>query len=238
MSGRIYKGELYLIPNLLGDEASPELLSNQCLNFINQAEYFFCENEKNCRRFLKKAGIKHPLDSIILKDLNKDTELKVLLQYVKELSEGKKAAMISDAGAPAVADPGADFIKLCHEFSIRIIPVPGPSSILLALMASGLNGQQFTFNGYLPVKENERKRALLDLSKRAINHTQIFMETPYRNLSMFESMMQALSPDILLCIAAGLNTPQEYVFTATISRWKTIKPPIHKVPAIFLLLKS
>ncbi|MFN4122467.1 MAG: SAM-dependent methyltransferase [Flavobacteriales bacterium] len=238
MASREFKGQLYLIPSLLGDEASPNSLSSITVDIINDVDYFLCENEKNGRRFLKKAGINKPLDSLILKQLDKDTPLNELLSYAKELASGKKAALISDAGAPAVADPGAQFVKLCHEYKVKVTPVPGPSSILLALMTAGLNGQQFTFNGYLPVKDPERSRAIQELGKKCLQHTQIFMETPYRNLSLFDALLKSLHPETLLCIAAGLTTPSEYTFTTSVANWKSIKPPIHKVPAIFLIMRT
>jgi 16S rRNA (cytidine1402-2'-O)-methyltransferase len=233
-----YKGKLYLIPSLLGETASPETLSIFSKQAINESETYFCENERECRRFLKKAGIERSLDGLDLRILDKDTEISELLKYCTYLSSGKTAALISDAGSPAVADPGSTFIKLCHEMRIQVVPVSGPSSILLALMASGLDGQHFTFNGYLPIKGFERVKAINTLESKALSHTQIFMETPYRNLAMFEDLMKALHPKTLLCIAAGLTTSSEYIFTTTAENWKKIKPPIHKVPAIFLLLKQ
>lgn len=232
-----YKGTLYLVPTFLGEHAPIDTLSIGTARIINESEVFFCENEKDGRRFLKKAGIERPLNELVLKQLDKDTDTKTLLEYSKIIQSGKTAALLSDAGCPAIADPGGAFIKLCHEKHIKVIPVPGPSSILLALMASGLNGQQFTFNGYLPIPKHERIKALQNLQTKAINHTQIFMETPYRNIGLFNDIQAALNESTLLCIAAGINTPSEFIFTTTIAHWQKINPPIHKIPALFLILK-
>ncbi|MGI8892165.1 MAG: SAM-dependent methyltransferase, partial [Bacteroidia bacterium] len=206
---------------------------------INQLDHYFVENEKSARHFLKKAGIKKPLQEIQLFPLNEHTEETEIISYLQLLLKGTNAGIISDAGCPAVADPGADLIRMAHENKIKVIPLVGPSSIILALMASGLNGQNFTFHGYLSRDRNQRAKELkaMEAESKRKNQTQIFIETPYRNSHIAEAVLETCEPNTLFCIAADLTLGSEFIKTATISEWKKQKPDINKRPAVFLIYK-
>jgi 16S rRNA (cytidine1402-2'-O)-methyltransferase len=233
------KGKLYLIPTPLGDTDHFAVLPSRIGDVINSLDHYFAENEKSARRFLKKAGIQKPLQEIKLFPLNEHTQEVEIIDYLQLLLKGTDAGIISEAGCPAVADPGADLIRMAHENKIKVIPLVGPSSIVLALMASGLNGQNFAFHGYLSREKNIRAKELKNLeaeSKRK-NQTQIFIETPYRNTHIIEAVLETCESHTYFCVAADLTLSTEFIKTATVAEWKKQKPDIHKRPAVYLIHK-
>lgn len=233
------KGKLYLIPTTLGEIDPISTVPSSVYQIINDIDIYLVENEKWARQYLKKLGIKKPLQEITLHVLNKHTDITELSTLMKTLLEGKNMGVISEAGCPGIADPGADAVKLAHQKNIQVIPLVGPSSILLALMASGFNGQSFAFQGYLPIDRNERIRRIKELEKlvQSQHQTQIFIETPYRNNHLFEDLLKNCSSTTLLCVAMDLTLPDEFIKTQSISDWKNKIPNLHKRPAIFLLYK-
>ncbi len=230
-------GILYLIPTTLGDTA--DVIPVKVNQIINTIDEYIVENEKSARHYLKKIGIQKPLQEIILHTLNQHTEPQEISGYLKSISSGKNIGIISDAGCPGVADPGAEVVKLAHQKNITVIPLVGPSSILLALMASGFNGQSFTFNGYLPKERGERIKKLKDLEKSAQqkNQTQLFIETPYRNMHLLEDIIANCDGRTPLCIACDITLPTEFIKTKSVGEWKKQIPDLNKRPAIFLIYK-
>ena len=232
------KGTLYLIPSYL-DESTPEaILPSETIKQIGSIRNFIVENERTARRFLISLGMKEFLDEISFDILNKHTAPEELREMMLPLEEGKPVGLISEAGCPGVADPGADIVAIAHRAGIRVAPFVGPSSVLLALMASGLNGQQFAFQGYLPVKPPARTkkiRQLEDISKRN-NTTQIFIEAPYRNHQLFADLLSTLNPLTRLCLAVNITGPEEKILTKTVKEWKKVKIEFQKRPAVFLFL--
>ena len=233
-------GKLYLIPTRLGDNAPLEVLPLSIKRVIEQTSIYIVENEKSARRFIKRVSPGKSQSSLKLKLLNKYTQEHELDHFLDECKDGISIGLLSEAGCPAIADPGADVVKLAHENDIQVIPLVGPSSIILGLMSSGMNGQSFAFNGYLPIEHIERKIALKRLEKLSHDHnqTQIFIETPYRNNKILEDMCSILQPDTLVCVACDLTLSTEYIKTATVSEWKNIKVDLHKRPTIFLVHKD
>lgn len=231
--------ELYLLPNVLDEGEWQNVLPALVPVVIEKTRYYIVENIRTTRRFLKKIDPKINIDALTFFDLNKHTDESGISEYLKPLEEGHHVGVISEAGCPGVADPGAGVVRLAHQKGYKVVPVTGPSSIILSVMASGLNGQNFAFNGYLPVKHSERVRAISTLENKAVsgNQTQIFIETPYRNNSLIGDILKTCSPSTLLCIAANLTGEKEFIATKTIARWKTQVPDLHKQPAIFLLGK-
>jgi 16S rRNA (cytidine1402-2'-O)-methyltransferase len=233
------KGKLYLIPTTLGDAAeTADVLPIRVKHVIDSIDEFIVENEKSARHYLKKMGINKPMNDLILHPLNTHTNDKVnYTNYLKCIIDGKNVGIISEAGCPAIADPGAEIVKLAHERNIVVVPLVGPSSILLALMSSGFNGQLFTFNGYLPKERSERIKKLKELEKLAVqkNHTQIFIETPYRNMHLVEDIMEVCDKGTKLCIAADITLPTEFIKTKGVGEWKNKLPDLNKRPAIFVL---
>ncbi|MCB0705927.1 MAG: SAM-dependent methyltransferase [Saprospiraceae bacterium] len=230
-------GTLYLLPIPLGEDANhtlPEYLIQQ----FHRLDYFVAERAKTARRFLKEINHPKPMSEIHIEELNKHSQAEDLPFLLKPALEGHDLGLLSEAGCPGVADPGAQLIQLAHNRQIKVFPMVGPSSILLALMASGMNGQQFCFNGYLPQKKPDLIRKLQLLEKQALKfkQTQLFIETPYRNGAMFEACLEALAPNTRLCIACDLTLPTQYVRTCDIADWKKQPTPeLHKRPAVFLL---
>jgi len=228
---------LYLIPNLLSETPWQVVLPQPISEIVSNLRFFIVEDVRNARRFLKKIDPSINIDELAFFELNKFTTEQQKVEYLKPLTEGSDIGLLSEAGCPGVADPGADMVKLAHQRNYRVIPLVGPSSILLALMASGLNGQQFAFHGYLPVKQPERISKIQQLEKQAysLKQTQIFIETPYRNNPLIHDLLKSCQPSTLLCIAADLTSENEFIQTRSISLWKKQVPDLDKRPAIFLL---
>lgn len=233
-------GTLYLIPVMLGDNPSDEVLPMKVVRIIELIDTYVVENSKVARKFIKAIVPTKSQPSLHLFELNKHTDSKEINSFIQPLLEGKNMGLMSDAGCPGVADPGAVVVKLAHEKGIKVVPLVGPSSILLSMMGSGMNGQSFTFNGYLPIDKSDKKTMLKNLEKWSFerDQSQIFIETPYRNNQLLEEMTQILHPNTLLCIACDITLPTEFIQTKTISYWKKNKPELHKRPCIFILHKS
>jgi 16S rRNA (cytidine1402-2'-O)-methyltransferase len=248
-------GTLFLIPNTLGfghsdsEALAPiaEVIPSDVLAIAARLPYFIAENAKTTRAFLKAVTSVHPLtmplQSIQIQELNVNTKASALPALLEPILAGQDGGLISEAGVPAVADPGADIVRLAHAKGIKIVPLVGPSSILLSIMASGLNGQSFAFNGYLPIDSGQRTKRIKDLETRSRNEkqTQVFIETPYRNMQLLEAITASCQPATLLSIAADLTLKSELVKTQTIQQWKNDlavnkAPHIHKKPTVFLLL--
>ncbi len=232
------KGKLFLIPTTLGETEPLEVLPISIKRAIESIDYFIVENEKTARHFIKKILPRKSQPDLHLEQLNKFTEPERIPAFLDPCMNGLNIGVLSEAGCPGVADPGADVVRLAHEKGIQVVPLVGPSSILLALMASGLNGQSFAFNGYLPIESGERKKSLKMLEKlsKERNQTQLFMETPYRNDKLFLDVTKYLAPETLLCLAADITLPTEFISTKTIAEWRHHNPELHKRPAIFLIL--
>jgi 16S rRNA (cytidine1402-2'-O)-methyltransferase len=231
------KGILYLLPCPIGDGAPEEVLPAANFGVMRTLDYFIVENLRSARRFLSKAGVK-PIDALEFVELNEHTRPEEIDGMIAPILKGRNAGVISEAGVPAVADPGAEVVAAAHRHGIRVVPLVGPSSIVMALMASGANGQSFAFNGYLPVREPERGRAIRHFEKRA--HTerqsQIFIETPYRNARLLSDFLTTCAPATHLTVAADITAPDEFIRTATITEWKRLPAPaLDKRPAIFIL---
>lgn len=230
------QGKLYMIPQTLGDDSSLDHLSPMVKQTIARLDYFVVENEKAGRRFIKRICPEKPQNELKLSSLNKFTQANDINTMLAACKEGNSVGMISDAGCPGVADPGAILVAKAHEMGIKVVPLVGPSSILLALMASGMNGQSFSFHGYLPIDKNQRKKSLRNLEKESQEkqQTQLFIETPYRNNDMFNSLIQNLHPSTKLCVACDLNLDNEYIMTKSVAQWAKNTPDLHKRPCIFL----
>lgn len=234
------KGTIYMIPCPIADgESVWEVLPKANLEIINSLDYFVVENIRSARRFLSKAGIERKIDDLQFVELNEHTTSSADVErMLRPILEGRSAGVISEAGVPGVADPGADIVALAHKHDIRVVPLVGPSSILMAMMASGQNGQSFSFVGYLPVKEPERTRHIRNLEQRAISErsAQIFIEAPYRNIKLFDTLVKSLKPTIRLTVACDITSHDEYIKTATIEQWRRkAVPNIEKRPTIFIL---
>ena len=233
-------GRLYLIPTRLGDNAPLEVLPISIKKIIETVDDYIVENEKTARRFIKKISSSKSQQSLNIHILNKYTEESELPSYLNACQSGKPVGLLSEAGCPGIADPGADIVKIAHEKDIPVIPLVGPSSILLALMSSGMNGQSFTFNGYLPIDKSERKASLKKLERISFenNQTQIFIETPYRNNKMLEDICASLQPNTRVCVACDITLPTEYIKTKMVKDWKHTNEDLHKRPAIFIIHKD
>lgn len=240
MQPNLSLGKLYLIPTTLGAEGDPnDVLPqtiNRCIDFIDD---YIVENEKTARKFIKSIHPQKVQASLQLSSLNKHTEVSEHAKMLQPCLTGKNVGLMSEAGCPGVADPGAVIVKLAHEKGIQVVPLVGPSSILLAIMASGMNGQSFAFNGYIPIDKAEKKIALKNLEKLSQdkNQSQIFIETPYRNNKMLEDIIQALNPSTHLCVATDITMPTEFIKTMRASEWKKIKVDLHNRPTIFIIHK-
>lgn len=230
-------GILYLIPTPLGDGALDLVLPEETRRITARLGHFVVEQAKTARAFLKQIGTTIPLQQLVLNELNEHTPERDLRGLLAPLAEGHDLGLLSEAGCPSVADPGANLVRLAHQEGIRVIPLVGPSSILLALMASGLVGQRFSFHGYLPAKPDARLKALKELEKRAEREdaAQAFIETPYRNNAMLESVLTACRPTTLLCLACDLTLSSEMVITRCVGEWPQYKPDLNKRPCVFLI---
>lgn len=232
------KGKLFLIPNLLGEGNPEEILPANVINIIRELRYFIVEDIRTARRFLSKVKIPLPIDSLTFYTLNEHTSLAEIGTYL-DPAKDDNMGVLSEAGVPGVADPGADIVRLAHQRGIKVVPLVGPSSILMAVMASGLNGQNFAFNGYLPVKHPERVAKIKHFEKRALieNQTQVFIEAPYRNMQLLEDIISTCQPTTMLGIGADISLESEYIKTLPIELWRKKMPELHKRPAIFLIGK-
>ncbi len=232
------KGKLFMIPSTLGECNVEKILPLYIKEHLHNLDEFIVENSKTTRAFLKKMDIPTPQNKLKIHILNKHTPKEEIHGFLNTCRNGSNIGLISEAGCPGVADPGAEITNLAHIEDIQVVPLVGPSSILLALMASGMNGQCFSFNGYLPIKTSELKKKLqkLEINSRNYNQTQIFIETPYRNNKLIDSICQNLKGNTKLCIACDLSLNSEYIKTKTIYEWKKIsKPDFKKRPCIFLV---
>jgi len=232
-------GKLYLIPTTLGDSDPNDVLPQTIKRAIDFIDNYIVENEKTARKSIKICNPAKIQASLNLIALNKRTLVSEYNAMLQPCLEGKNVGLMSEAGCPGVADPGAVIVKLAHEKGIQVIPLVGPSSILLALMASGMNGQSFAFNGYVPIDASEKKHTLKALEKLSVdkNQSQLFIETPYRNNKMLEDILQSLNPATHLCIATDITLPTEYIKTKRISDWKKVKVDLHNRPTIFIIHK-
>jgi len=234
-------GKVYMIPVRLGDDIKLEVLPISIKKIIEQTTHYIVENEKTARRFIKKISPTKSQPSLEISLLNKFTEEIELASFLDPCLQGFNIGILSEAGCPGIADPGADIVKMAHEKNIEVVPLVGPSSILLALMASGMNGQGFSFNGYLPIDKQERKQKIKQLERLSFdqNQSQLFIETPYRNEKLVEDLLAILHPNTRLCIAADITLTTEFIKTLPVSEWKRLKKEdLHKRPSIFIIHKD
>ena len=234
------KGTIYMIPCPISDERDVwDVLPKANLDVMNSLDYFIVENTRSARRFLSRAGVARRIEELEFVELNEHTTSSGDVERIlKPVLEGRSAGVISEAGVPGVADPGADIVALAHRKGVRVVPLVGPSSILMSVMASGLNGQSFAFVGYLPIKEGERLKRLKELERRALQErqAQLFIEAPYRNVKLFETMLKTLQPNIRLTVATDITSPEEFILTLEVAEWrKRGVPDMAKRPTIFLL---
>jgi 16S rRNA (cytidine1402-2'-O)-methyltransferase len=230
-------GILYLIPTVLADDTAAQVLPAQIAARVAALSYFLVENARTARRFIKSVAPAQVIEELRIAVIDKDSTPTDISAALKQVQAGLDAGVLSEAGCPGIADPGAELARAAHQLGIRVVPLVGPSSLLLALMASGMNGQSFTFHGYLPIEKPKRIAALKNLERLALtqNQTQLFIETPYRNMQMLEDLVAQLQPSTRLCIAANLTAENELVKTNTLAGWKGKLPDIHKQPAVFII---
>ncbi len=234
------KGKLYLIPTRLGDDVPLEVLPISIKKVLEQVNHYIVENEKPARRFIKKVSPSKSQRSLVIQTVNKYTDSSEIPAYLSPCLNGESIGLMSDAGCPGIADPGAEVIKIAHEKGIKVIPLVGPSSILLAMMSSGMNGQSFTFNGYLPIDKADRKSTIKQLEKVSLekNQAQIFIETPYRNDKMFADLKTILHPNTHLCIASDITLTTEFITTKKMSEWQKEEIDLHKRPTIYIIQRD
>lgn len=230
---------LYLIPTSLGDTSFERILPAQNTKIVNDLKYFIVEDVRTARRFLKKMNHAIDIDSLTFFILNQHTSPEELSGFLKPMFDGNDMGVLSEAGCPAIADPGADVVAIAQRHNLNVVPLVGPSSILLSLMASGFNGQSFAFVGYLPIQPADRSKALKKLESRVYseNQSQIFIETPYRNMKMLEDILHVCQPSTRLCIAVDITLSSEFIKTKTVKEWKSQLPDLNKRPCIFLIYK-
>lgn len=233
-------GTLYLTPTTLGGGNADAVLPAGVQERIRRLDYFIAENPKTARAFLKLIRPGRPLQSIAIERLDHNTPAAAIDALLEPVLAGRDAGLISEAGCPALADPGALLVRRAHERAVRVVPLVGPSSVLLALIASALESQRFAFHGYLPVKQPARDKAIRDIESRSLKNceTQIFIETPYRNLQLLDSLLAVCRPDTLLCVATDLTLPTESVRTLPIEHWRKSKPELKDRPSVFLILAA
>lgn len=240
MAASVQSGKLYLIPTPI-TSMGLDTIPDSNIQIIHQLRFFIAEKARTCRRYLKTTDPPYQIAGISVEEIPREADHRSIESLLKPLLDGHDMGFMSEAGCPGIADPGSRFVAYCHKAGIQVVPLTGPSSILLALMASGMNGQQFTFNGYLPAKRESLRPRLKQLEQRAIKYkqTQIFIETPYRNRQVIDEALQQLGGSTPFCIGLNLSSPNEWIKTATINQWKkTELPEVHKVPAIFLIGNS
>ena len=231
---------LFLIPAYLSEESPIDYFAPAIKEYILKTDYFFVENEKTARKVIKFFAPEKKQSDLKLFLLDKYSESNDLKEAQKLMKSGQDFGLLSEAGLPCIADPGNLMVKWCHENNVKVIPINGPSSIILALISSGFNGQEFTFHGYLPIDKEQKKKQIMFLEHQVqkSGYSQIFMETPYRNNQLLEDLIKFLNPNTKLCIAANINHPtEEFIKTLKISDWKNKKPELHKIPAVFVLGK-
>lgn len=235
-----FLGKLYLIPTTLGEMQPEDVLPQTIKRSIDFIDHYIVENEKTARRFIKSVHPEKKQSELKISLLNKHTEESEYLKMINPLLNGMNIGLMSEAGCPGVADPGAVIVKIAHEKGIQVVPLVGPSSILLAIMASGMNGQSFAFNGYLPIDASEKRNAIKQFEKlsQEKNQSQLFIETPYRNNKLVDDLIQILHPQTHLCIACDITLPTEFIKTKTVNEWKKNKVDLHKRPCIFIIHKS
>ncbi|MBE0647739.1 MAG: SAM-dependent methyltransferase [Bacteroidales bacterium] len=233
------RGTLYLIPSTLGDTRPEDVLPEKTLAVIRSLNSFIVEELRSARRFLRKAGYQGDFERTGLLVFNEHTNRDDLAAFLEPMLAGTDTGLLSEAGTPCIADPGAEIVEIAREHGIRVIPLSGPNSILMALMASGFNGQNFTFHGYIPIDRNERQRKIREMERAAVekDQTQIFIETPYRNKAIFEALIQTCNQATRLCIALEVTTENESIEVRTIAEWKKRNEHLHKKPAVFLLYR-
>ena len=231
--------KVYLIPTTLGDSPVENVIPQYVIDIINSTNHYIVENIKTARRYLIKAGIKTKIDDLTFYELNKHTSPNDFVAFLNPIKDNNNIGIISEAGTPGVADPGADIVAIAHQQNIPVVPLVGPSSILLSVIASGLNGQSFAFVGYLPIKKHERIKRIKELEwkSQTENQTQLFIETPYRNNHLLDDLLTTCSADTRLCIAADITLESEFIKTKSIKEWKKGIPNLHKRPTIFLIHK-
>ena len=226
---------IYLIPNLLGD-STLSVLPSQIEEVVQTLNYFIVENEKSARKFIKRIAPNKVQADLRIAVIDKHQLHNDMLPFITPCLEGISAGIISEAGCPGIADPGADIVRLAHQKGLKVIPLVGPSSLLLAMMASGLNGQNFAFNGYLPIDKQQRKSSLKALERKAQEgQSQLFIETPYRNTQLLSELTTTLHDSTLLCVACDITLPTEHIQTLTIRQWRTTSIDLHKRPTIFII---
>ncbi len=232
------KGQLYLIPSPLGDNDPAEVIPAPVLERLRGLKTFVVEEVRTARRYLSRAGLKGQIEGLEFHVLNEHTPEAEVEALAALFDGGQDVGLITEAGLPAVADPGSALVALCHRRGIRVVPFVGPSSLMMALMASGLNGQSFAFLGYLPAKTDERRNAIRNIEKQsaARHQTQIFIETPYRNDAMLEDLLRICAPGTRLCIAADITLPEETIRTRTVAQWRKEPMTIGKRPCVFMIL--
>ncbi|MDN3725427.1 SAM-dependent methyltransferase [Aequorivita sp. SDUM287046] len=233
----IKKGDLFLIPCPLGDVPPLSVLPISVKNTIERVDHYIVENEKESRRFIKRFVPEKKQSLLKIQETNKFTTLEEIPSMLNPCLDGFDVGVISDAGCPGIADPGAKVVHYAHQKGIKVIPLVGPSSILLAMMASGFNGQNFAFNGYLPIDKSERKAEIKRLEKlsKDLGQSQLFIETPYRNNQMLQSLTETLNNQTRICVACDITLPTEYIKTAPVELWKKIKVDLHKRPTLFII---
>jgi len=236
---KLLMAKLYMIPTTLGDTSIERVLPPDLTQLISSIQVFIVENIRTARRFLKKVNPAVVIDDLTFFELNQHTEKKEINRFLEPNQQGFDIGIISEAGCPGVADPGAEVVKIAHTKNIQVVPLVGPSSILLALMASGMSGQNFAFNGYLPIKNPEKSLQIKMLEKRmqAESQTQIFIEAPYRNAQLLDELLKNCDPQTMLCVAVDITLDTEFILSKPVSYWKTHLPDIQKRPAIFMIGK-
>ncbi|PZD79583.1 SAM-dependent methyltransferase [Mesonia sp. K7] len=234
------KGKLFLIPTYLGENMAYEVLPTSVKEVTAKLTHFIAENEKTARRFIKQILPDKKQSELSFDWLNKHTSANEIPGFLNKCLSGENIGLLSEAGCPGIADPGAEVVAMAHQSNIQVVPLVGPSSIILTMMSSGLNGQNFAFNGYLPIDKHEKKQQIKKLERISseIEQVQIFIETPYRNDKLFDLFLQVLHPQTLLCIGCDVSLESEFIKTKTIAEWQKNKPDLHKKPAIFIFQKK
>lgn len=231
------QGNLYLIPTTLGGESWKDVIPDFVAEISRNLRYFVVEDVRTARRYISKLGMPNPIDTLDFQLLNEHTPVEEVEKLLKPIFSGESLGLLSEAGVPAVADPGANLVALAQRKGVKVIPLTGPSSIILALMGSGFNGQNFAFVGYLPVKSPEREKRIRQLEQRAREEgqTQLFIEAPYRNNQLLKSLLATLNPNTKLCVAADITMTSEFVVTKSVKEWQGNLPYLHKRPTIFAI---